>query len=144
VALPVSKNEATNRASKVKTVEAVTHLYSGGSTMKKYILFSLPLLIVLCFGNTAFPSDLVAIQSAQNSKMVRAGVGKESFLAAASDHVQAWEKFRLIKLDGGLVAIQSVQSSKMVRAGVGKESFLAAASEHIQAWEKFRIIPIDK
>jgi hypothetical protein len=112
--------------------------------MKKYILFSLPLIIVLSFGRIAFPSDLIAIQSVQSSKIVRAGVGNEGFLAAASDHIQAWEKFRLLKLDDGLVAIQSIQSGKIVRAGVGKESFLAAASDHIQAWEKFKIIPVDE
>ena len=112
--------------------------------MKKSIVCSLLMLIVLLFGSVSFASDLVAIQSAHSNKFVRAGVGKESFLAAVSEHIQAWEKFRLIELDDGLVAIQSAHSNKFVRAGVGKGTFLAAVSDHIQAWEKFRIIPTDK
>jgi hypothetical protein len=115
----------------------------GGFNMKKNIGCSLFVLVFLLFGSISFAFDLFAIQSAHSNNIVRAGVGKETLLAAVSDHIQAWEKFRLIELDGGLVAIQSAHNNKIVRAGVGKESLLAAVSDHIQAWEKFRLIELD-
>ena len=83
--------------------------------------------------------ELIALQSTQNDKYIRAGVGRESYLAAVSGHIMGWETFRLVRLDENKVALQSIQSSEYVRAGVGDESFLAAVSRHIMEWEKFRL-----
>jgi hypothetical protein len=64
--------------------------------MKKNIVYLLMAFLLLFTGKASVASDLIAIQSAHSGKFVRAGVGQESFLAAASDHIKGWEKFRLI------------------------------------------------
>jgi hypothetical protein len=71
-------------------------LAKKGESMKKNIGYLLIVFLILVAGKEAFASDFIAIQSAHSGKFVRAGVGQESFLAAASDHIQAWEKFRII------------------------------------------------
>jgi hypothetical protein len=71
---------------------------------------------------------------------VRAGVSSNSYLAAVSPHIKAWETFKLIDLGDGNVALQSVHNGKYVRAGVGAESYLAAVSPHVKAWETFSLM----
>jgi hypothetical protein len=40
----------------------------------------------------------IALQHYTSGKFVRAGIGQNSRLGAASDHILAWEKFKLIRL----------------------------------------------
>ena len=86
--------------------------------------------------------DYIAIRSEYGGKYVRAGVGKDSKLAASSDHIRGWEKFYLKRLGNDVIALKSLQNGKYVRAGVGSESMLAATSDHIRSWEKFRLIKL--
>jgi hypothetical protein len=91
--------------------------------------------------NTRTPEpQLIALQSLQSGQYVRAGVGSQSYLAAASTQIAGWETFQLIYLGGDQVAIKSVQSGKYVRAGVGSESYLAATSSQVASWETFQLI----
>jgi hypothetical protein len=106
--------------------------------MKRF--FAVLWLIFLFIGTANAAPERVALQSAHSSKMVRAGVGSGSLLAAVSPHIKSWETFNLIRLGGDKVALQSVQSGKYVRAGVGTESLLAAVSPHIKSWETFNLI----
>jgi hypothetical protein len=81
----------------------------------------------------------VTLTSAYSGKLVRAGAGDQSYLAAWSEKVASWEKFEWVPLSNGQVAIRSLQNQKYVRAGVGKNSHLAAASDEIRSWETFRV-----
>jgi transcription initiation factor IIF auxiliary subunit len=93
------------------------------------------------FSNQKF--DLIALRSVPEGMYVRAGVGGESYLAAASERVRNWEIFRMIRLEENMVALQSAQNRKFVRAGVGDESFLAAVSNNIESWETFRLYQLE-
>jgi|GEM_PF-1905559 len=84
----------------------------------------------------------VSLRSTLSNKVVRAGVGPDSHLAAVSDHLRGWERFRVIELGGNRVALVSEQSGKIVRAGVGPDSHLAAVSEHIRGWETFEVLGV--
>lgn len=84
----------------------------------------------------------VSLRSTLSHKVVRAGVGPDSHLAAVSDHLQGWERFRVIPLDGNRIALVSEQSGKIVRAGVGPDSHLAAVSDHIRGWETFEVLGV--
>lgn len=84
----------------------------------------------------------VSLRSTLSRKVVRAGVGPDSHLAAVSDHLQGWERFRVIQLGGNRVALVSEQSGKVVRAGVGPDSHLAAVSDHIRGWETFEVLVV--
>ncbi len=81
----------------------------------------------------------VSLRSTLSQKVVRAGVGPDSHLAAVSDQLRGWERFRAIPLGGTRIALVSEQSGKVVRAGVGPDSHLAAVSDHIAGWETFEV-----
>ena len=83
---------------------------------------------------------LIALQSDQNGKFVRAGVTQNTLLAAVSDQVHGWETFHLINLADGKVALQSDQNGKFVRAGVTQNTLLAAVSDQVHGWETFHLI----
>ncbi len=110
--------------------------------MKKIIISSLLVPITLLFVGTTFATEIISLKSLQSNKIVRAGVGSGTRLAAVSNQTKAWEKFNLIKLGGGIVALKSTHNGKYVRAGVGNSSYLAAVSNHAQAWERFRMIDL--
>ena len=82
----------------------------------------------------------VSLKSVQSGKVVRAGVTATSLLAAASNHMKGWERFRVLRLGGRRVALVSEQSGKIVRAGVGKNAQLAAVSDRIGGWETFEVV----
>lgn len=84
----------------------------------------------------------VSLRSTLSKKVVRAGVGPDSHLAAVSDHLQGWERFRVIPLGGNRIALVSEQSGKVVRAGVGPDSHLAAVSDHMKGWEAFEVLGV--
>jgi hypothetical protein len=108
--------------------------------MKRLIIILL--LVSLSYG-TALAGELIALQSVQNGKYVRAGVGKDSKLAATSSHIKGWETFELFvsgpQEGSSSIWLKSVQNGKYVRAGVGRESYLAAGSPHTKYWERFYI-----
>lgn len=83
--------------------------------------------------------ETISIRCAQNNKIVRAGIGKETLLGAVSDRTAGWETFELIKLGGNRVALRSVQNGKYVRAGVTAQTLLAAVSDRISGWETFEM-----
>lgn len=79
----------------------------------------------------------IALVSAHSGKYIRAGIGTNSQLAAASEQQRDWETFRLIELDGNIIALQSDHSGKYVRSGIGSDSKLAAVSDRVEGWETF-------
>ncbi|MGD2114982.1 MAG: hypothetical protein PVG07_08015, partial [Acidobacteriota bacterium] len=82
----------------------------------------------------------LSLRSTLSNKVVRAGVGPGSHLAAVSDHLRGWERFRVIQVGGTRIALVSEQSGKVVRAGVGPDSHLAAVSDHVKGWETFELL----
>jgi hypothetical protein len=107
--------------------------------MKRLIII---LLLVLLSYGTALAGEFVALQSVQNGKYVRDGVGSESYLAATSSHIKGWETFDITYISPGKIVLQSVQNHKLVRAGIGKYSKLAANSSGLvpEGWEVFYFI----
>lgn len=97
-------------------------------------------ILFASFGQLHATNQIITLQSVDNNKYVRAGVGSGTLLAAVSPHRRGWEKFEKIELGGDIIALKSVQNGKIVRAGVGKKTLLAAVSSHTKGWEKFQKI----
>lgn len=101
------------------------------------------LLFLLTVPSPAVAADeTVALRSVVSAKLVRAGVGEQSLLAATSGQVGGWERFAMVDLGDGKVALRSEQSGNYVRAGVGQQSMLAAVSAAVGGWETFRLVPL--
>jgi len=98
------------------------------------------LLVAWLLAPAARAEDNVTLRSAVDSRLVRAGVGDYSLLAAVSTEVGGWERFTLVPVGENTVALRSVQNGKYVRAGVGSDSLLAAVSDAIGGWETFELI----
>ena len=65
---------------------------------KKNIVYLIAALLLVA-GKASFASNLVAIESAHSVKFVTTGIGQGILLAAVSDHIRAYEKFRIIPAD---------------------------------------------
>ena len=78
--------------------------------------------------------DKVAFR-ARNGKFVRAGVGQQTYLAAASDHIRSWETFEIVRLSAAKFAIRSVQNGLYVQ--LGEDGRLAAVSQDVGSRETF-------
>jgi hypothetical protein len=84
--------------------------------------------------------DKISLKSVAKQKYIRAGYTQQTLLAAQSNHVRGWEKFKVIKLGNNKIALKSLQNNKYIRAGVGSKARLAAVSNHIKGWETFQVI----
>lgn len=80
-----------------------------------------------------------AFRSAQNQKIVRAGLGQDSQLGAVSPGKGAWESFSVVKLGGDRVALRSLQSNKLVKVVSTQQNLLAAVSDQLGDWETFEM-----
>ena len=105
-------------------------------------ILSILVLLVIAFPGPVVADKVVALKSVQNCKYVRAGMGKESYLAAFSRGVGIWEKFKLINFGNGVYALRSLKSGKYVRTGIGNKSYLAANSDKVEAWERFHLVSL--
>ena len=103
-------------------------------------MYIILIIFSLFFVNIA-SSETIYLQQVHSKKYVRAGVGKNSYLAATSTNIKAWEKFKLEDLGSNIVALKTF-NNKYVRAGIGKSSQLGAVSDRIGGWEKFRLIKL--
>jgi hypothetical protein len=98
------------------------------------------LFLLLAGAGPVAADETVALRSVVNAEFVRAGVGDQSLLAAASSRIGGWEQFVMVDLGDQKVALRSVQNGKYVRAGVGPQSLLAAVSDAVGGWETFRLV----
>lgn len=72
---------------------------------------------------------------ALDGKFVRAGVGAQSMLAAASAHIRGWETFEIVRVTNAKFAIKSVQSGKYV--SLNANGRLTASAANIGSRETF-------
>lgn len=78
-------------------------------------------------------------RSAQNQKLVRAGLGQDSQLGAVSPGRGSWESFNVVKLAGNRIALRSLQSNKLVKVVPTQQNLLAAVSDQVGEWETFEM-----
>lgn len=80
-----------------------------------------------------------SFRSAQNQKLIRAGLGQGTHLGAVSPGKGAWESFSVVKLVGNRIALRSLQNNKLVKVEATQQNLLAASSDKLGEWETFEM-----
>jgi len=108
----------------------------------RILLANLAVCAIVAGGTASAAEQVVTLRSVVNGNFVRAGVGNQSLLAAASRSAGDWERFALVELGDDQVALRSSKSGKYVRGGVGPQGMLAAVSGAVGTWERFQLVPL--
>ncbi len=86
--------------------------------------------------------NTVSFTSVANGKVVRAGVGQESFLGAFSSQVRGWESFRYQSTANGAFFLISALSNKPVRIDPNRGGLLMANGSSTQ--DSFRLLSAEQ
>lgn len=99
---------------------------------------ALAVAMFLFAASSASAHEYISLTSLKTGKVVRAGVGPSTYLAAVSAHTKGWETFRLVPLGSNVVALQSLQNGKYVT--VRASGHLTATAQSPGDPERFRLI----
>lgn len=122
-------------AEEVVLISTHTRDFIGADAAANGILKGVPLETqALVVDRIRLDGDKVAFR-ARGGQFVRAGVGQQTYLAAASAHIRGWETFEIVRVSNAKFAIRSVQNGLYV--SLGPDGRLAAVSAQIGSRETF-------
>ena len=126
-------------AEEVVLISTHTRDFIGAEAGVNGVLRGVPLETqALVVDRITLDGNKVALRAA-NGLFVRAGVGADTLLAAASQHIRGWETFEIERLSASKFAIRSVQNGLYVR--LGPDGRLAAVSNNVGSRETFSSRP---